>query len=168
MDAMEAILTRRSIRQFTNQPVPEQLVKHLLEAAMCAPSARNQQVWRFLVIRDKAKLAELQQVHPNVPASGAALAVLVCGDLAAETAQGFWVQDCAAATQNLLLAAHASGLGAIWSGVYPREERVANLKRLFGLPENIVPLSVLAIGYPAESKGRQERYDAKKVHFDRW
>ena len=168
MEAMEALLTRRSIRKYTNQPVPEQLVKHLLEAAMCAPSARNQQAWQYLVIRDKARLAELQQVHPNVPSSGAALAIVVCGDTAAETAPGYWVQDCSAATQNLLLAAHASGLGGVWSGVYPREEKVAALRRLFALPEHVVPLSVIAIGYPAESKGRQERYDTKKVHFDQW
>ena len=168
MEAMEALLTRRSIRKYTSQPVPEQLVKHLLEAAMCAPSARNQQAWQFLVIRDRAKLVELQQVHPNVPSSGAALAIVVCGDLAAETAPGFWVQDCAAATENLLLAAHASGLGAVWSGVYPREERVDALRKLFHLPDSFVPLSVIAIGYPAESKGRQERYSSSKVHFDHW
>jgi len=168
MEAMEALLTRRSIRKYTNQPVPEQLIKHLLEAAMCAPSACNQQSWRFLVIREKAKLAELQHVHPNVPSSGAALAVVVCGDTAAETAPGYWVQDCSAATLNLLLAAHASGLGAVWSGVYPREEKVAALRRLLALPENIIPLSVIAMGYPAESRGRQERYDSKKVHLDRW
>ena len=140
MEAIEALLTRRSIRKFTNQPVPEQLVKHVLEAAMCAPSARNQQAWQFLVIRDRAKLVELQQVHPNVPSSGAALAIVVCGDLSAETSPGFWVQDCAAATENLLLAAHALGLGSVWVGIYPVEESVAGLRRLVGLPAHVVPL----------------------------
>lgn len=168
MEAMEALLTRRSIRKFTNQPVPEQLVKHLLEAAMCAPSAHNQQAWQFLVIRERARLVELQQLHPHVPSSGAALAVLVCFDHSAEKSPGFWPQDCAAATENLLLAAHASGLGAVWSGVYPREESVATMRRLYALPEHITPFAVIAIGYPGESKGRQERYDSKKVHFDRW
>jgi nitroreductase len=168
MEAMEAILTRRSIRKYTTRPVAEQLIKHLLEAAMCAPSARNQQSWQFLVIRERAKLDRLHEVHPNVPSAGAPLAILVCGDLSVEASPGFWVQDCSAAVENLLLAAHASGLGAVWSGVYPREERVAAVRALFELPEHIMPLAVLAIGYPAEEKGRQERYDSKKVHFDRW
>jgi nitroreductase len=163
MDAMEAILTRRSIRKYTAQAVPDELVKELLKAAMSAPSAGNQQDWQFVVVRSRQMLEELGRVHPHAPVTGAPLVILVCGDLQRESHKGFWMQDCAAATQNLLLAAHANGLGAVWCGCYPREERAAGLRKLLGLPEHVVPLALVVIGYPAETKERQDRYDPAKV-----
>jgi nitroreductase len=163
MDAMEAILTRRSIRKYTAQPVPDELVKELLQAAMSAPSAGNQQDWYFVVVRGRQILDELGRVHPYAPLEGAPLAIVVCGDLQLESHNGFWPQDCAAATQNLLLAAHAKGLGAVWCGCYPREERAAALSKVLGLPQHIVPLALVVIGYPAEAKPRQDRYDPAKV-----
>jgi len=163
MDAMESILTRRSIRKYTAQPVPEDAIDGLLRAAMSAPSAGNQQDWYFVVVHNAQTLAELAQVHSHAPLNGASLAILVCGDLKRETHQGFWQQDCAAATQNLLLAAHAMGLGAVWCGCYPREERVAGLRKVLRLPEHIVPLALVVIGYPAEKKERADRYDLAKV-----
>lgn len=165
MEAMEAILTRRSIRRYTAEPVSDELIKELLQAAMSAPSAGNQQDWHFVVIRSRQVLDEVGRVHPHAPVAGAPLAILVCGDLQRESRQGFWVQDCAAATQNLLLAAHARGLGAVWCGCYPREERVAGLRRILGLPDHIMPLALVVIGYPAEKKGREDRYDPAKVRF---
>ncbi|MBC7231876.1 MAG: nitroreductase family protein [Chloroflexi bacterium] len=163
MDAMEAILTRRSIRKYTAQPVPDEVIKELLQAAMAAPSARNQQDWYFVVVRNRKTLDELGKAHPYAPVKGAPLAILVCGDLQREVSKGFWVQDCAAATQNLLLAAHAKGLGAVWCGCYPREERVSALRQVLGLPEHLVPLALVVIGYPAERKSREDRYDPAKV-----
>jgi len=163
MDAMEAILTRRSIRRYTAQAVSDELITELLQAAMSAPSAGNQQDWHFVVVRNRQVLDELGKVHPHAPLSGAPLAVLVCGNLQLESHQGFWSQDCAAATQNLLLAAHARGLGAVWCGCYPREQRVAALRKVLDLPEHIVPLALVVIGYPAETKGREDRYDPAKV-----
>jgi nitroreductase len=165
MDAMEAILTRRSIRRYTAQAVSDELIKELLQAAMSAPSAGNQQDWQFVVVRNREVLDELAGVHPYAPLTGAPLAILVCGDLQRESHKGFWVQDCAAATQNLLLAAHANGLGAVWCGCYPREERAAGLRKALSLPEHIVPLALVVIGYPAEKKGRQDRYDPAKVRM---
>jgi nitroreductase len=169
MDAIQAILSRRSIRKYTSQPVSEVTVKELLQAAMAAPSAGNQQPWHFVVIRDRQILAEIPRVHPHssmVPS--AQLAILVCGDLQREKHGGYWVQDCSAATQNLLLAAHAKGLGAVWLGVYPREDRVTGLRKLAGLPQHVVPLALIPIGYPAEDKPRAERYDPSRVHQDGW
>jgi nitroreductase len=163
MDAVEAILTRRSIREYTAQAVSDELIKELLQAAMSAPSAGNQQDWQFVVVRNRQVLDELGRVHPYAPLRGAPLAILVCGDLQRESHKGFWVQDCAAATQNLLLAAHAKELGAVWCGCYPREERAAGLRQLLGLPEHVVPLALVVIGYPAEKKGREDRYDPAKV-----
>jgi nitroreductase len=166
---MEAILTRRSIRKYTDRPVPDEIVIELLRAAMAAPSAQNQQPWQFVVVRDRALLEGLARAQPySGMARDAQLAVIVCGDLNLERSPGFWVQDCAAATENLLIAANAAGLGAVWTGTYPREERVANVRSLLSLPEHIIPLAVIPIGYPAEHPAALDRYDAGRVHIDRW
>ena len=169
MEATEAILSRRSIRKYTGQPVSEDLVKEILEAAMAAPSAGNEQPWQFIVLRSRQIMDEVPTIHPHSEMiREAALAILVCGDTQLEKYAGFWVQDCAAATQNLLLAAHAKGLGAVWCGLYPREERVIGLRRLLGLPEHVVPFALIPMGYPAEEKPRADRYDSTRVHLDRW
>jgi len=169
MEALEAILTRRSIRKYTAQPVPDAVVKEILEAAMSAPSAGNQQPWQFVVIRDRQTLDAIPTIHPY---SGmireAPLAILVCGDLKLEKHSGYWQQDCAAATENLLLAVHAKGLAGVWLGCYPREDRVAGLRKLLGMPEHAVPMALIPIGYPNEKKGRENRYKEDRVHHDRW
>ncbi len=169
MDAMQAILSRRSIRKYASQPVSDATVEELLRAAMAAPSAGNQQPWHFVVIRDRQILAQIPEVHPHssmVPS--AQLTILVCGDLQREKHAGYWVQDCSAATQNLLLAAHAKGLGAVWLGVYPREARMAGLRKMMGLPAHIIPLALIPIGYPEEDKPPAARYDPSRVHQDGW
>lgn len=169
MEAMEAILTRRSIRRYTGQPVEMETVHELLEAAMSAPSAGNEQPWQFVVVTERWLLNEIPGHHPHssmVP--GAALAILVCGDTKREKHAGFWVQDCAAATQNILLAAHARGLGDVWLGIHPRQQRAEVFRRLFGLPEYVVPLCLIAIGHPAEEKPSPNRYDPARIHYDKW
>jgi nitroreductase len=169
MDAMEAILSRRSIRQYTNKAVPESLITELLHAAMAAPSAGNEQPWHFIVVRDRASLDAIPQFHPySAMLKHASVAVVVCGDLTREKFKGFWVQDCSAATENLLLAAAARGLGAVWTALYPMEDRVAGMRKLLGLPEHVVPLSLVPIGYPAEYPGKAERFSHDRIHQERW
>ncbi len=169
MDAIEAILSRRSIRRYTPQPVPEAAIRQLLEAAMSAPSAGNEQPWQFVVITDRRIFDEIPRFHPYAEmVKEASVAILVCGDLRLEKYRGHWVQDCSAATQNILLAAHAKGLGAVWVGIYPTEDRVARFRELLGLPNQIVPLCLVPLGYPAEQISRPERYEASRVHQNRW
>jgi nitroreductase len=170
METLKAILTRRCIREYTTQAVPEELVQELLAAAMQAPSAGNQKPWHFILVTEREQLIALAGVLPfGQSLKTAPIGIVVCADLEHEKHRGYWVQDCSAATQNLLLAAHARGLGAVWLGVYPREERVASLKKVLGLPEQVVPLSVVSLGYPATKPEKPEgRYDESRLHYDRW
>ena len=163
MDAIQAILTRRSIRKYTSKPVPREVMEELLRAAMSAPSAGNEQPWHFVVIDDRRILDEIPKLRK------APVAVLVCGDLSKDKfGLGFWILDCSASTMNLLLAAHAKGLGAVWQGIYPVQERVNGMRRLLGIPEHVVPLSLISIGYPAEKKPPSNRYDTSKIHHNHW
>ena len=169
MDTLTAIHTRRSIREYQDKDIPEDLILELLKAAMASPSARNQQPWEFVVITEPNLRKEIPAVCPFAQMIVAApLAILVCGNLQIETAQGYWVIDCAAATQNLLLAAHALGLGAVWTGVYPREERMDGLTRLLDMPEFILPHSLVVIGFPALQPPEQERFKPERIHFNGW
>jgi nitroreductase len=169
MDALEAIHTRRSIRTYLDQPLPTELIQKLLAAAMQAPSARNQQPWQFVVIDDRAILAKVPAFMPNAAmAARAPLAILVCGDLSLEESEGYWVVDCAAAVENMLLAAHALGLGAVWCGVYPREQRMDGLRQLVGLPKNVIAHSLVVLGYGAENVAAEDRYRPEWVHHNHW
>ncbi|HHW06924.1 MAG TPA: nitroreductase family protein [Clostridia bacterium] len=166
---MDVIFDRRSIRRFTGEKVPDDLVKRLLQAAMAAPSAGNQQPWEFIVVRDKSTFEKIMQIHPySSPLKEANVAIVICGDTSRERHPGFWVQDCSAATQNILLEAQYLGLGAVWLGVHPVEERVRGVKNLFKLPQTVIPLAIVAVGYPAEKKGRVDRYDETKVRYEKW
>jgi nitroreductase len=166
MEAINAILTRRSIRRYNAQPVTEETIHLLLEAAMQSPTARNTQSWSFVVITNRTTLDSLVEIHPYAKMlKEAPLTILVCADLSLEEDKSHQCINCAAATQNILLAAHASGLGSVWLGVYPREERINPIKKLLNLAENILPMSLIAIGFPAEEKTSPTRYDEKKVMF---
>ncbi|NQU45149.1 nitroreductase family protein [bacterium] len=166
---MEAILNRRSIRKYTDQPIHDRVIRDLLEAAMCAPSAGNERPWHFIVIRDRDTLRKIPQFHPYANMlPGAAAAILVCGDPEKEKHTGCWVQDCSAATENLLIAAQHKNLGAVWLGVYPVEERINGLREVTGVPENIVPFALVALGYPAEKKPVYDRYDESRVRQEKW
>ena len=169
MDALENIRTRRSIRKYLDKPVPEDILQQVLAAAMYAPSACNQQPWQFLVVDDRRLLREVPRVHPYATmAAEAPLAILVCGDSSLEQVPGYWVIDCSAAVQNLLLAAHALGLGAVWCGVYPREARMEGLRQLVGLPKNVIAHSLVVLGYAAEQIAAEDRYRPERVHHNRW
>jgi len=169
METIEGLFTRRSIRKYTDKDVSDEDIRTILKAAMYAPSAGNQQPWHFIVIRDRAILDKVPEVHPySKMIQNAPVAILVCGDTSAEKYPGYWVQDCSAATENLLLAAHGLGLGAVWLGVYPRGERVEGISSLFGLPEKILPLALIPIGHPDESKPDPNRYNEGRIHHDKW
>ena len=169
MNAIDVILSRRSIRRYTSQTVSDEMVKELLEAAMAAPSAGNEQPWHFVVIKDRNILNEIPKIHPHSQMlKEAPVAILVCGDEQLQKYQGYWVQDCSAATENLLIAVQAKGLGAVWLGVYPIEDRVVGIRKLLGIPENVIPFSLISIGYPAEQKPPANRYNESRVHRDRW
>jgi len=166
MDALEAIFTRRSIRRYTGEPVAADDVKMILEAGMNAPSANNSQPWHFIVVDEREKLNAIMEVHPySRMLAEAPVAIVICGN---PTASKFWQQDCAAATQNILLTARALDLGTVWLGVYPDEQRAASVAALFGVPDDIKTMCIIAMGHPAEHKGRVERFNAGKVHNNGW
>ena len=169
MDTLEAIFTRRSIRKFLPKAMSRAEIEELLQAAMAAPSAGNAQPWLFLVIIDKQKLAQIPSIHPYAAmCPEAAAAILVCSNPQVERYAGYWPQDCSAAVQNLLLAARARELGTVWCGVYPTEERMQAFRKMFGLPEPVMPFALVALGHPDQPFGRRDRYDAAKVHWDTW
>ena len=169
MDSLEAIFTRRSIRKYTTELIPTSIIHDLIEAAVSAPSAGNEQPWQFILLTKRDILDEIPRFHPHASfVKQAQQAILVCGDLSRETFEGYWMIDCSAATQNLLLAAHAKGLGACWVGIYPRQERIKKLKELLRVPDHIIPFALVALGFPAEEKQREDRYDEERVHVDTW
>jgi nitroreductase len=170
MDVIDALMTRRSIRKYKLQtPIPETTLQTLLDAGFHAPSAGNQQPWHFLIIDDRRILSVIQTFHPSAKMLvDADRAILVCGDLNLEKFKGYWMIDCAAATENILLAAHGLGLGACWLGIYPRDARVAGMKKLFHLPPHIIPFAVVSLGYPAEEKRREQRMKKERIHHNKW
>jgi nitroreductase len=169
MEALDVILTRRSVRKYSTASVPQESVDLLLRAAMAAPSAGDQRPWRFVVVKDKDRLQELAAAEPHGGMiARAALAVVVCADLGRVRHDGFWVQDCSAATENLLLAAHALGLGAVWVGTYPRDDRVRSVGEVLGLRDPLLAFAVVAIGYPEESTASVDRFDPERVYVDRY
>ena len=169
MEIQKAILTRRSIRKYTNEKISEDLITAILRAAMYAPSAMNQQPWHFIVVDDSALLKKLSQIHPyGEMLSDASFGILVCGDEKLQLTKDYWPVDCSNATQNLLLSAHGYGLGAVWLGVYPREERMTDMRNVFNLPGHIHPFALISLGYPAEKKSIPSRFDQQRVHTNKW
>lgn len=164
---LDTIFARRSIRRYTDEPVTEEQVRKLLEAAMAAPSANNSQPWHFVVVQDREVLRQLAEAHPyGRMQAQAALSVAVCAD--PSLSLHHWVQDCSAATENLLLAATAMGLGGVWLGVHPNADRAARIKEILGIPQGIEVLCLVAIGHPAEKKPPRTQYNPQRVHRDRW
>lgn len=162
-----AILSRRSVREYTNQPITERDIVALLQAAMSAPSARNLKPWHFVVITKRESLKRLAEIHPHGKMlAQAALAIAVCGDK--NLSPDFWIQDCSAATENILIAAALLGLGAVWLGVHPRKEREEVLKAELGIPENIGLLSLIAVGWPKVKPEPRTQFDPSRVHQKRW
>ena len=169
---MENILNRKSVRKYTKEEVKKEQLEMLVRAGMAAPSARNSQPWLFFVINDRAILDNLAKQLPNAKMLlNAKAAIVVCGNLQ-KALEGdgreFWVQDCSAATQNILLAAESMGLGAVWTGAYPRKETVNIIKVELGLPEHIVPLNVIPIGWQTGEEKPKQKYTEENVRWNKW
>lgn len=169
MDELAFIKDRRSIRKFTDRDIDNETITQLLEAAMYAPSAVNKQPWHFIVIRRRDLLEKIMQIHPNAAMlRTASHAIVVCGDEKLQHDDGYWVVDCGASTQNLLLAAHVLGLGACWVGLHPREARKQSIAELLGLPPHVKPFALVSLGYPDEEKPRPPRFRPDRVRLDTW
>ncbi|WP_306770967.1 nitroreductase family protein [Desulfovibrio sp. JC010] len=167
MDAMTALRTRRSVRSYTSQDVSEEQINELLGAAMSAPSAGNEQPWEFVVIRDKNILSQVKRINKYAGyAAKSPVSILVCGDLERDKFGGYWIEDVSAATQNILLAAHAMGLGAVWTGIYPMTDRVEKFRDLVKLPEHIVPMALVVIGHPKKAHKAVNRFKPERIHKD--
>ena len=162
---MDTITSRRSVRKWTPEAVSEGDIKDILEAAMNAPSAVNEQAWQFVVLSGKV-LEDFVKINGNTP-KGSPVGILVCGDKKADKLGGFYVHDCCAATQNILLAVHAKGLGGVWTAIFPNA--IPEVRRLLNLPEHVYPLAFVPFGYPAsQPTKRASRYDETKVHRNGW
>ena len=165
--AIDNILTRASVRQYSDKKVEQEKIDIVLKAAMAAPSGMNKQPWEILVVTDKHKLKNIAEVAPNARYSqNAPLVIIVCGDK--NVSEKLWMQDCCAVTENILLAVHALDLGAVWCMAYPSHEIISGIQKLFDLPENVVPLSIIPIGYPLEKQQPKQKYDVKKIHMNGW
>ncbi|MBR5834516.1 MAG: nitroreductase family protein [Bacteroidales bacterium] len=168
---LENIHNRKSVRQYTAEPVSEEHIQTMLKAAMAAPSAVNYQPWRFVVVTEREQLDAMAEVLPFARMlKQAPLAIIVCGEtLWFEGKENiFWQQDCSAATQNLLLAAEALGLGAVWTGVYPDPQRSAELSAFLGLPETVQPLCAIPIGHPAGDDKPKDKWKPENIHYGKW
>ena len=166
---MESIFRRRSIRKFENRQVEEEKMHLLLKAAMSAPTARNQREWEFVVVTDKAILKKLAEASPYAkPVEGAPLAIVPLVNKNKLESPAYAHQDLGAATENILIEAEELGLGAVWLGIAPREERMESVSKTLKLPENVEPFAVIAVGYPGERKETEDRYDKEKVHFNKY
>ena len=178
MDTLEAIMTRKSVRNFTDQAISDEALDTILKAGMSGPSCVNARDWSFVVTRDAELLKKMADANgrPADPLRGAALGILVLGDLerAFKLAPDYWIIDGSIAAQNMILAAHAMGIGSVWLGTYPQMERVEAQRKLLGLPDTVIPHSILAFGYPDSSKEtisgdtRNDRYESNRIHMDKW
>lgn len=165
----DVIYGRRSIRKYQNKPIEKEKLNEVLRAAMYAPSAMNKQPWHFVVCEDRAVLGEIQRIHAHASMlESAPCCIVVAGDLDAQYMEGSYIQDCAAAVENLLLAAYSVGLGTCWLGVYPDPQRQENFRKFFKMPENIKPFCAIAIGYPDEKKELPDRFSESKIHYEQW
>jgi nitroreductase len=166
---METIYKRRSIRKYTGEPVSEEALLKFIKAGMNAPSAGNEQPWYFVIINERETLNAIADVHPYAKMLyQAPAAILVCGNPSLEKHEGYWVQDCSAATQNILLEIEDQEYGGVWIGVYPREERINSLRDLLEVPENIIPFSLIGLGHPAEFKDPNDKFPEERIRWNRW
>lgn len=169
MDVLEAIFTRRSIRKFTGEAISDEDLRTLLKAGFQAPSAHNFQPREYIVVRDKEVIEKITAFHKYskmLPKAGCG--IIVCGDTKKQPEIGFLVEDCSASIQNILLAAHGLGLGAVWCGLYSVEKLIQSMSEILNLPEHIIPIGMVVVGVKDEDKDEIDRYDEGKVHFDRW
>ena len=171
-DFWSVVKNRTSVRQWQDKPVAKADIEDILRAGMAAPTAVDRRPWRFLVITDAAKRNKLAgKVERGAMFRDAPVLIVVCGDMdAALEGEGreFWVQDCSAATENMLLAITAKGLGGVWTGAYPIKKRTAELQAALGLPKNIIPLDVVLLGYPKHTPTPKDKWDPENIHWEKW
>ena len=168
METIRAIMTRRSIRRWTSEPVTEQQQKTILEAAMNAPSAADARPWHFVTVDDSEIIKQFTNLGGTEMLAESTLLVMVCGDESKEVYPGFWPQDCSCAAQNMQLAAHDIGIGCVWVAIYPLDERVRVCRKILGVPDAITPFALLVMGVPAEELPAEKRFDAERVHQNKW
>ena len=171
----EAVLAnihaRKSVRSYTSEPVTPEQVETLLRAAMAAPTAVNYQPWRFVVVTEREQLDAISEVLPYAKMmKQAPLAIIVCGETVwmGGNENPYWSQDCSAATQNMLLAAEALGLGAVWTAVYPDPDRVAAVKAFLEIPDGVLPLCVVPMGHPAGEQKPRDKWKPENIHYGKW
>ena len=166
---IQEIINRRSIRSYKSDAVTDEQIEQVLRAAMAAPSAGNQQPWEFIIVTDRTLLTKITEIHPHSKMLlEAPAAIVVCGNMTREKHAEFWVQDCSASVQNMLLEATHQGLGTVWLGVHPRRDRVDGLKKLFKLPESVIPFAVIALGYAKEQPSPVDRFNPDYIHRNEW
>ncbi|NLY86114.1 MAG: nitroreductase family protein [Tissierellia bacterium] len=169
MNVLDAIFTRRSIRKFTGEPIKDEDLKLILKAGFQAPSAHNYEPREYVVVRDKQvldKIADFHQYAKMLPKAGCG--IVVCGDTTKQEDMGFLVEDCSASIQNMLLAAHGLGLGAVWCGLYSRQNLVEAMSETLNLPKHIIPIGLVVVGVKAQDKEPIDRYNEEKIHYDKW
>ena len=169
MDVLEAINSRRSIRKFTGKPIDEQDLKNIIKAGFQAPSAHGLEPREFVVVRNAKIIEKIVQFHGYAKMlTQAGCGIVVCGDKTKQNVFGFLISDCSASVQNMLLAAHGLGLGAVWCGLYPREHLIEGMTDVLNLPEHIIPVGMVVVGIKDEKKSAINRYNEDKIHYDRW
>ena len=169
MDLLEGIIMRRSIRKYTDEIIPQSKVEELVKYGMYAPSARNRQPWHFVLSNDKDLFLKIEEFHPYAKMlKHAQWGIVVCGDELLANTPEYWPVDCAAATQNILLAAHGIGYGAVWLGIYPRPDRIDAMKGLLELPPHIHAFSLISLGCPDQHLPLPERFMPEKIHYHKW
>jgi nitroreductase len=168
LETIKAIMSRRSIRKYTDEKIPDEKITILLKAAMNAPSAHNRQPWHFIVIDESARLKQITEYHQySKMIEHASHAIIVMGDNQIQNTD-FWIHDCAAATENILIAANALGLGAVWLGVHPSKSHIEGTRKLFNIPKHITPFSIISLGFPEITKPPRENYNLERVHRNIW
>ena len=169
MELKEVLLKRRSVRKFTQEPISDEMIEELLHAAMSGPSACNNKPWDFYVITNIQKLEELKASSMFTKISST-LAIVVCGDLSRALPlkmAEYWIQDCSAATENILLRVTDLGLGAVWCGIHPQEKAVEKVRQILEIPKSQIPLNLIFIGHPEEEPEARDQYEEKRVHYIR-
>jgi nitroreductase len=170
MGGMNAIFNRRSVRKYNGLKLSEAELTLLMQAAMSAPSAGNEQPWEFIVVRNPDLQQKITQIHPySSMLFQADTAIIVCGNLTRQIyKRHYWILDCSAATENILIQATEMGIGSVWLAVYPEPDRIEGIKTLFSLPEEVIPLAIVSLGYPDEEKKPANRYKTERIHYEAW
>jgi nitroreductase len=172
MEALNAILSRHSARRYAKKKVPLPLLKKIILAGMAAPSAGNEQPWHFIIMSDAKALSKMKEFNSySKTGQEAPCGILICADLKLQNysgLEGLWIEDCAAAAENMFIEATALGLGAAWTAVHPMKERVEGYRKLLHFPKNIVPIVFMPIGYMAEKPAKENRFKKERIHYGKW